>query len=71
MPYLHSHMDFFRPILIAVSEEHDKRFHQNIQAMEKRYHGRWNEAMMGDYVWTLIRDDKQMHKRRCCSRVYF
>ena len=57
MHYLHSRVDFFRPNLTKVSEEHGGRFHQNIQAMEKRYQGRWDEAMMGNYVWILIRDD--------------
>jgi len=63
MHYLHSHLDFFRPNLTDVSEEHGERFHQDIQVMEKRYQGRWDEAMMGDYVWTLIREDKQIYKR--------
>ena len=67
MHYLHSHLDFFRPNLTAVSEKHDERFHRNIQ----RYQERWDEIMMGDFVWTLIRDDKQMQKRRCRSRVNF
>ena len=65
MHYLHSHLDFFRPNLADVREEHGECFHQDIQMMEKRYQGRWDEAMMGDYVWTLIQDDKQiyMYKR--------
>ena len=71
MHYLHSHLDFFRPNLTDVSEEHGECFHQNIQVMEKRYQGRWDEAMMGDNVWTLIRDDIQMHKRSCRSSVHF
>ena len=33
-----------------MSEEHGERFHQDIQVMEKRYQGRWDEAMMGDYL---------------------
>ena len=71
MHYLHSHLDFFRPNLTDVSEEHGECFHQEIQVMEKRYQGRWDEAMMGDYAWTLIRDDIQMHKRSCRSSVNF
>ena len=35
--YLHSHLDFFRPNLGDISEEHGKRFDQDISAMEKRY----------------------------------
>ena len=41
-----------------MSEEHGEHFHQDIQVMEKRYQGRWDEAMMGDCVWTLIQEDK-------------
>ena len=48
--FLHSHLGFFRDNLGNVSEEHGERFHQDIQVMEKRYQGRWNQAMMGDYV---------------------
>jgi len=47
MHYLHFHLDFLRLNLTDVSEEHGERFHQDIQVMEKRYQGRWDEAMMG------------------------
>jgi hypothetical protein len=33
--YLHLHLEFFRPNLGIVSEEHDERFHQDIEATEK------------------------------------
>ena len=46
--FLHSPLDFFRDNLGNVSEEHGERFHQDIQAMEKRYQGRWSEAMEFD-----------------------
>ena len=48
--FLHSHLDFFRDSFGNISEEHGERFHQDIQVMEKRYQGRWDEAMIGDYV---------------------
>jgi hypothetical protein len=69
--YLHSHLDFFRENLGDVSEEHGERFHQDIQSMEKRYQGHWDTAMMGDYIWFLIRDDNTMHKRQSRSNVHF
>ena len=47
--FLHSHLDFFPANLGAVSDEQDERFHQDIQAMEVRYQGFWNEGMMADY----------------------
>jgi hypothetical protein len=69
--YLHSHLDFFRPNLGDVSEEHGERFHQDILAMEKRYQGRWDVAMMGDYIWSLIRDDDKLYKRKSHANVHF
>ena len=43
--FLHSDLDFFRDNLGNVSKEHGERFHQYIQVMEKRYQGKWNDAM--------------------------
>lgn len=40
MHYLFSHINFFRPNLGDVSEEHGEQFHQDIQLMERRYQGR-------------------------------
>ena len=47
------------PNLGDVSEEHRERFHQDIL------------AMMGDYIWCLIRDDDKLHKRKPRSTVSF
>ena len=62
---------FFRENLGDVSEEHGERFHQDIQTMEKRYQGRWDSAMMGDYVWSLIRETDTIHKRKGRSSKHF
>ena len=62
---------FFRPNLGDVSEEHDERFHHVIQTMEMRYQGGWDAAMMDDYIWSLIRDDDKIHKRKPRSSVHF
>lgn len=69
--FLHSHLDFFRENLGNVSEEHGERFHQDIAAMEKRYQGRWDTAMMGDYIWSLVRNDPGTHSRKARSSVHF
>ena len=53
--FLHYHLDFFRDNLGNGSEELGKRFYQDIQVMEKRCQGRWNEAIIRDYVWNLMR----------------
>ena len=55
--YSQSHLEFFRPNLGDVSEEHGERFHQDIEASDKRYQGRWDAAMMGDYICGLVRAD--------------
>ena len=49
MLFRHSHLEFFPENLGAVSDEQGERFHQDIQAMEERYRGVWNEGIMGDY----------------------
>ena len=67
----HSHLNFFRNNLENVSQELGERFHQDIQLMEKRYQGRWNEAMMGYYIWNLMRKCKTTYKRKNYSNVHF
>jgi hypothetical protein len=68
----HSNLQFFTPNLGDVSEEHGERFHQDIEASDKRYQGRWDAAMMGDYIWGLVHaDESSSHKRRSTSAVNF
>ena len=54
--YLHNHLHTFPDNLGAVSDEQGERFHKDISVMERRYSGHWDQAMMADYCWTLIRD---------------
>jgi hypothetical protein len=61
---------FFTPNLGDVSEEHGERFHQDIEAIEKRYQGRWDAAMMGitSAVWFVLRVVFSKAKKHiCCS----
>ena len=72
--FLHSHLDFFPKNCGAVSDEHGERFHQDIAAMERRYHFRWDESMLADYCWTLIRDTrastyKRQTRRKCSQEI--
>ena len=57
MHFLHSHLEFFSENLGAVGDEQGEKFRQDIQSMEKRYKGVWNEGMMGDDCWMLHCDD--------------
>jgi hypothetical protein len=55
--FLNSHLDIFFPEnLGSVSEEQGERFQQDSKEMERRYRGRWNFNLMGDYCWTLHRE---------------
>jgi hypothetical protein len=52
-------LGFFSENLGAVSEEQGERFHQDIKKMARRYQGRWNVNLMGDYCWTLHRENPE------------
>ena len=69
--FLCFHLDFFQENLGDFSEEHGERFHQDTEPMKRRYKGRWDSAMMGDYIWSLIRQDKSSHKRKARLTVHF
>ena len=63
--FLHSHLDFFPPNLGAVSDEQGKGFHQDLMATERRYQGYWDENMLGDYCWSVLREtDASAYKRK-------
>jgi hypothetical protein len=67
--FLNLHLDFSEN-LGAVSEEQGERFHQDFE-MERRYQGRWNVNMMGDYCWTLHREiPENSHKRKSNIRSF-
>ena len=54
--YLFSHLDCFPTNLGDYCEEQGKRFQQGFKTMEERYQGRWDDHMMADYCWNLMRD---------------
>lgn len=69
--FLDSHLDFFPENLGAVSDEHGERFHQDISTMERRYQGRCDSGMMGDYCWFLQRESTAVYKRQTAAKRYF
>ena len=69
--FLDCHLDFFPKNLGAVSDEHGERFHQEISVFEKRFSGRWNASMLGEYCWSIIRDSPEEVYRRKQSRKTF
>jgi len=62
--YLFSHLDRFPQNLGDFSDEQGERFHQDIKVMEERYQGRWDQHMMADYCWNLLRDYPDLHHSR-------
>ena len=69
--FLHSHLNFFQPNLEAVSDEHGKRFHQDITKMESNYQGKWKPGMMGDFCWMLLRDIPEAKYTRSFKKTHF
>jgi hypothetical protein len=51
--FLDSHLGFFPENIGAVSDEHGKRFHQEISTMADRYQGQWSPSMLADYSGQL------------------
>ncbi|RLU15717.1 hypothetical protein DMN91_011472 [Ooceraea biroi] len=70
--FLHSHLDFFPENLGDTSDEQGERLHQDLQRIEKNYQGFWDEGMMSDYCWTLLREtEPKQYKRRCYTALHF
>ena len=68
---MHSHWDFFRENMEAVSNEHGERFHQNIAIIKKSLEGKLSENALADYCWNLMTDEANAHHRRACKRNNF
>ena len=68
---LDAHLDEFNENLGAYSEEHGERFHQDIKDFESRYQGQYNENMMGDYIWGLIRESNLEYRRKSRKTTHF
>jgi hypothetical protein len=69
--FFNSHLDFFTENLGSVGEEQGERFHQDIKEMERRYQGRWNVNIMGDYYRTLHNEiPETSHKRKSNIRSF-
>ena len=68
---LDAHVDEFKENLGTYSEEHGERFHQDIKDFESRYQGQYNENMMGDYIWGLIRESDLEYRRKRWKATHF
>ena len=61
---LDAHLNTFKENMGAYSEEQGERFHQDMLLFERHYQGQYNESMMGDYIWGLIRESDLVYKRK-------
>ncbi|XP_058883872.1 uncharacterized protein LOC131737639 [Acipenser ruthenus] len=68
---LDAHLDKFKENMGAYSEEQGERFHQDILDFEHRYQGQYNENMMGDYIWGLIRESDLQYNRKSRKTTHF
>ena len=68
--FLNAHLDKFQENMGTYSEEQGERFHQDIIDFERRYQGSYNENMMGDHIWGLIRESDFQCKRQSRKHSY-
>ena len=68
---LHSHIDEFKDNMGDYSEEQGERFQQDVKSFEERYKGQYNESMMGDYIWNLVRESELTYNRQSRKKTSF
>ena len=68
---LHSHIDEFQDNLEDYSEEQGERFYQDVKSFEERYKGQYNENLMGDYIWNLLRESDLTYNRQSRKKISF
>lgn len=69
--FLHSHLDFFPENLGQFSDEHGERFHQDLKMFEERYQGYWDQNMLADYCWSIIRETEQSDYKKKAKISHF
>jgi hypothetical protein len=53
--------------MAAASDEHGKRFHEDISQTENRYSGKWSPNMSADCCWSLVMEtptEENMRQRK-------
>ena len=61
----------FKENLSVYSEEMCERFHLDIKDFESRYQAQYNENMIGDYIWGLIREGDLEYRRKSRKTTHF
>ena len=68
---LHSHIDEFKDNMGDYSEEQGERFYQDVKSFEDCYKSQYNESMMGDYIWNLVRESELTYNRQSHKKTSF
>ena len=68
---LRSHIGEFKDNLGEYSEEQGERFHQDVESFKERYKSQYNESMMGDYIWNLLRESDLTYNRQSRKKISF
>ena len=68
---IYANLDQFKENLGVYSEEQGERFHQDILDFERRYQGQYNDNMMADYIWGLIRESHLQYNRKSRKTTHF
>ena len=71
MHFLHLPQEFFPGNLDAITDERDERFYLDIQSRKARYQDFWNEGMIGDYCWMLLRENQSFSIKRKSYSKHF
>ena len=75
---LDAHLDHFQHNMGAYSEETGKRSEETgtktfwiSNAVHRSYQGQYNENIMGDYIWGLVRASDSFHACKACKTSHF
>ena len=68
---LDAHLEKFKENIGAYSEEQGERFHLDILDFEHRYQLQYNEKMIMDYIWRLIRKSDLQYTRKSRKITHF
>ena len=44
---------------------------KDVRSFEKRYKGQYNESVMGDYIWNLLRESELTYDRQSRKNISF
>ena len=71
MHFLYSHLEFSPENLGEVSDKQSERFHQDIQAIERKVSKNLKGGYDGCFCWMLYRDDAtHAYKRKSYANIF-